>query len=266
MANPTYRGRSLTRTAERAWQERDAADPVSTALWDDVAALVRRMRSGHAAWELPAYNGDLFAADRVAGSATLEVATISDAALGPALVALARDGEDPEVGVDFSGLEIGHLGYVYAVGQLVDDLDEEVCAAAGRIQHVEVEALAARGGWVGRRECADLVQVADERGPDRAVDEVTNQLGARVVDAATLAPALVGEPEEPTLADVRLGVPGRRDVTVGARVVGERAVGQREAQRQQPLDRGVPAGGGQDAARKAALGSQEGQDRRHGPP
>jgi len=55
MANPTYRERSLTRTAERAWQELDAADPVSTALWDDVSALVRRMRTGHTARELPAY-------------------------------------------------------------------------------------------------------------------------------------------------------------------------------------------------------------------
>ncbi|MEJ7785765.1 MAG: hypothetical protein WKF96_13245, partial [Solirubrobacteraceae bacterium] len=113
MSNPTYRERSLTRTAERAWQERDAADPVSTALWEDAAALVRRMRTGHTAWELPAYNGDLFATDRVAGAATLEAASISDAALGPALVALARDADEPETGVDFSGLEIGHLGYVY---------------------------------------------------------------------------------------------------------------------------------------------------------
>ncbi len=113
MGNPTYRERSLTRTAERAWEERDAADPASTALWEDVGALVRRMRTGHTAWDLPAYNGDLFAAGSVAGAATLEAATIADAALAPALVALARDAEDPEVGVDFSGLEIGHLGYVY---------------------------------------------------------------------------------------------------------------------------------------------------------
>ncbi|MGI8622292.1 MAG: Eco57I restriction-modification methylase domain-containing protein [Solirubrobacteraceae bacterium] len=113
MGNPTYRERSLTRTAERAWEERDAADPASTALWEDVGALVRRMRTGHTAWDLPAYNGDLFAAGSVAGAATLEAAAIADAALAPALVALARDAEDPEVGVDFSGLEIGHLGYVY---------------------------------------------------------------------------------------------------------------------------------------------------------
>ena len=113
MANPTYRGKSLTRVAERAHEERDAPDPVATALWEDISALVRRMRTGHIAWELPAYNGDLFASDGVTGAAVLERATIPDASLGPALVALARDPADPEVGVDFSGLEVGHLGYIY---------------------------------------------------------------------------------------------------------------------------------------------------------
>ncbi len=113
MANPTYRAKSLTRVCERAFEELDAADPVAAALWDDVAALVRRMRTGHTAWDLPAYNGDLFAADAVAGAPALERATIPDAALAPALVALARDAEDPTVGIDFSSLEIGHLGYIY---------------------------------------------------------------------------------------------------------------------------------------------------------
>lgn len=113
MANPTYRGKSLTRLAERAFEERDAADPVAAALWEDASALVRRMRTGHTAWDLPAYNGDLFAAEGVTGAGVLERAAIPDAALGPALVALARDPDEPEVGVDFSGLEVGHLGYIY---------------------------------------------------------------------------------------------------------------------------------------------------------
>jgi len=113
MGNPTYRSKSLTRIAERAYEERDHADTSSPALWDDITSLVKRMRTGHVAWELPAYNGDLFAASAVIGAVVLDEAAIPDAALAPALVALARDAEDPEMGVDFSGLEIGHLGYIY---------------------------------------------------------------------------------------------------------------------------------------------------------
>ncbi len=113
VTNPTYRAKSLTRVCERAYEESDTPDPVACALWDDVAALVKRMRTGHRAWDLPPYNGDLFAPDAVAGAATLEAAAIPDAALGPALVALARNAEDHSVGVDFSSLEIGHLGYIY---------------------------------------------------------------------------------------------------------------------------------------------------------
>jgi hypothetical protein len=113
MANPTYAAKSLTRTAERAWTEQEDADLHATALWDDVSALVRRMRTGQRAWDLPAYNGDLFAPDAIAGAELLERAALSDAQLAPVLVALARDPNDPSVGADFSGLEIGHLGYVY---------------------------------------------------------------------------------------------------------------------------------------------------------
>jgi len=113
MANPTYAAKSLTRTAERAWTEQEDADLHATALWDDVSALVRRMRTGQRAWDLPAYNGDLFAPDAIAGAQLLERAALPDAQLASVLVALARDPDDPSVGADFSGLEIGHLGYLY---------------------------------------------------------------------------------------------------------------------------------------------------------
>lgn len=113
MANATYSAKSLTRTAERAWLERDELDERAASLWDDVQSLVRKMRTGQRAWDLPAYNGDLFAAGDVLGASILERATLTDAELAPALVAVARDAEDPSVGVDFSGLEIGHLGYIY---------------------------------------------------------------------------------------------------------------------------------------------------------
>ena len=114
MENHTYVQRSLTRIAERAAEELDSADPLSTSLWRDIGSLVEAMRTGQTAWGVPAYNGALFALDGFDGAEILEVASIPDSALAPALVALARDKDDPEaIGVDFSGLEIGHLGHIY---------------------------------------------------------------------------------------------------------------------------------------------------------
>ncbi|MEX2193910.1 MAG: hypothetical protein WD844_01370 [Thermoleophilaceae bacterium] len=113
MSNHTYAQRSFTRIAERAAEELEQADEKATTLWRDIVALVDAMRTGQTAWGVPAYNGALFAPDGFDGGATLEAARIPDAALAPALVALARDPEEPDVGIDFSGLEIGHLGHIY---------------------------------------------------------------------------------------------------------------------------------------------------------
>lgn len=114
MANHTYAQHSLTRLAERAAEESDAADVRATSMWREIQALVDAMRTGQSAWGVPAYNGELFAADGFAGAAILERASIPDAPLARALVALARDPDDPaSTGLDFSGLEIGHLGHIY---------------------------------------------------------------------------------------------------------------------------------------------------------
>lgn len=114
MDHRAYAQRSLTRIAERAAEERDSADSRATSLWRDVGSLVEAMRTGQSAWDVPAYNGALFAPADFDGAALLEVASIPDDKLAPALVALARQEEaDQEVGVDFSGLAIGHLGHIY---------------------------------------------------------------------------------------------------------------------------------------------------------
>lgn len=115
MANHTYQQRSLTRIAQRAAEESGTADPGSTSLWDDITGLVKAMRNGQSAWGVPPYNGALFAADGFDGAELLEDAAIGDEALGRALVALARDTDEDgaDVGVDFSGLEVGHLGHIY---------------------------------------------------------------------------------------------------------------------------------------------------------
>ncbi len=89
------------------------ADPNARTFWRDIAALVEAMRTGQSAWGVPAYNGALFAQHGFDGAEVLETASVPDAAIAPALVALARDADDPDVGIDFSGLDIGHLGHIY---------------------------------------------------------------------------------------------------------------------------------------------------------
>lgn len=113
MTHDTYRQRSMTRVCERAAEELETADPKADTLWDDISRLVKAMRTGQTAWGVPAYNGDLFSVEGLPGAEVLEVASITDRAIAPALVALARDSQNPEMGVDFSGLEIGHVGHIY---------------------------------------------------------------------------------------------------------------------------------------------------------
>jgi hypothetical protein len=61
---------------------------------------------------VPAYNGDLFSADALPGAPVLEHARLSNAAFSRTLAAL---GHDPATGtgVDYSSLEVGHLGHIY---------------------------------------------------------------------------------------------------------------------------------------------------------
>lgn len=113
MEHAAYRARSMMMICDRAYRERDGHDHQSTSLWGDYQNLVERVRTGHAPWNLPAYNGDLFAADGIRGADVLEHATIPDAALGGSLAALGRDPDQPDVGIDYSGLGVEHLGYVY---------------------------------------------------------------------------------------------------------------------------------------------------------
>ncbi len=112
VAHEAYRRGSLSRLVRDAHEQADRLDARSTALCDRLLVLVRAMRTGNDALAVPAYDGDLFAADGFEGAGVLERAALSDAAVGPALVAL---GIDPETGTgfDYSGLEIGHLGNIY---------------------------------------------------------------------------------------------------------------------------------------------------------
>lgn len=112
VANESYRPHSLQQIVREAWETRRDLGARETTFWERVRLLVHALREGKSAWQVPPYNGALFAADGFEGGGLLERASIPDAALGPALVALGFD-EEEQTGYDFSGLEIGHLGHIY---------------------------------------------------------------------------------------------------------------------------------------------------------
>jgi len=105
--------------------------------------------------------------------------------------------------------------------------------AAGGIEHAELPQHRGGGGGVAHGDAADLGQVLLEGGEDAAAHEVADERLGRVVDAATLAPALVGEPEQ--LPRPHLGVARGRHVPVAPRLVGHVRVGPRQPQGEQAL-------------------------------
>lgn len=107
-----YQSTALTTLAEQAAANLDSLDPKSTTLWDRFSVLVHALRTGDSAIGVPAYNGALFSADSLSGAAVLEAASVTNDVFGRALAALGRDSATG-LGVDYSSLEIGHLGHVY---------------------------------------------------------------------------------------------------------------------------------------------------------
>lgn len=112
MGQESYARSSFSQVVQDAADQLERLDLRSTQFSDRIRTLVGAMRTGNDALAVPAYNGDLFAADGFEGSEVLEAVSFSDAALGPALVALGIDRASGH-GYDFSGLEIGHLGHIY---------------------------------------------------------------------------------------------------------------------------------------------------------
>lgn len=110
--NPTYRRRSLSTLVAEAHQTRHRLSNASTALWSIFATLVRALRTGNPAWGVPAYNGSLFADSDFEGAELLERLELDDPCFGRVLTAVGLDAETG-TGVDYSSLEIGHLGHIY---------------------------------------------------------------------------------------------------------------------------------------------------------
>ena len=110
--NETYKRRSLSTLIDEADRTRERLADHSTALWSTFGTLVRALRSGNPAWGVPAYNGALFAADDFEGAALLERLELSDPDFAAVLLAVGRDAGEGS-GLDYSTLEIGHLGHIY---------------------------------------------------------------------------------------------------------------------------------------------------------
>ena len=114
VSSPAYRPHSARSLADESRATSANADQASTALWDRLKTLVRMVRNGNSAAGVPAYNGSLFAADGFPGGAMLEDAEIADNFLAPALASIAYETDKSDApGLDFAGLQIGHLGAIY---------------------------------------------------------------------------------------------------------------------------------------------------------
>lgn len=110
--NESYKKASLSALVAEAHDTTAKLSPASSSLWDGFMRLVKAMRSGNPAWDVPAYNGALFAAKDFAGAALLERMELRDPEFGRVLEAVGYDAPQAR-GVDFSTLEIAHIGHTY---------------------------------------------------------------------------------------------------------------------------------------------------------
>lgn len=112
MSIPAYRRRSLSELVAEARQSSAMLSEASTALWSQVRMLTDALRTGNDAWGVPAYNGALFAPSGFDGAELLERLVLNDPCFAQVLVAVGHD-DEVGTGVDYSSLEISHLGHIY---------------------------------------------------------------------------------------------------------------------------------------------------------
>ncbi|MDE2937940.1 MAG: hypothetical protein OXR67_03345 [Chloroflexota bacterium] len=114
IGSAAYRPHSARQLAEDSRLAGSSLSRKATQRWDRLRTLVRMVRTGDRSAGVPAYNGSLFAADGFPGSALLERAEIADIYLAPALVSIAYETDKADApGLDYAGLQIGHLGAIY---------------------------------------------------------------------------------------------------------------------------------------------------------
>jgi len=118
-ASKAYREHSLKRIAQRLAdarrQELEFGD--ENFYWTEVSLIWRAVSRGNAAWDVPAYNGTLFASDAETSplGAEIERLSIPDRDFAPALAALLLDRteEGVEGPVDFRSLGVREFGTIY---------------------------------------------------------------------------------------------------------------------------------------------------------
>ena len=114
IGSAAYRPHSARQLAEDSRMAQASFSRMATQRWDRLRTLVRMVRTGDRSAGVPAYNGSLFAASGFPGSDMLERTEIADVYLAPALAAVAYETDKPDApGLDYAGLQIGHLGAIY---------------------------------------------------------------------------------------------------------------------------------------------------------
>ena len=114
IGSAAYRPHSALQLAQDSRMEQSSFSRRATQRWDRLRTLVRMVRTGDRSAGVPAYNGSLFANEGFPGSKLLERAEVTDIYLAPALAAIAYDTSKPNTpGLDYAGLQIGHLGAIY---------------------------------------------------------------------------------------------------------------------------------------------------------
>ncbi|WP_411731947.1 Eco57I restriction-modification methylase domain-containing protein [Paeniglutamicibacter sp.] len=116
--NPRYTRKAL-KTLAREFTDNAVVefDPDTYDRWEDLISVWRAVDDGNREWDVPAYNGGLFAADEEmhpSGHAISRM-RLSNAEIGPALKALLIDtGNDGDLGpVDFRSLSVREFGTIY---------------------------------------------------------------------------------------------------------------------------------------------------------
>ena len=114
IGSAAYRPHSARQIAEDSRLAQSSFSRKATQRWDRLRTLVRMVRTGDLSAGVPAYNGSLFAPSGFPGSDLLERAEVADVYLAPALMTIAYENGKPNAsGLDYAGLQIGHLGAIY---------------------------------------------------------------------------------------------------------------------------------------------------------